>query len=141
MQRRRGFSIVEIMLSILVVGILFVSGLMIFYQGVLVQNMAEDKARANSAARAAVEEVKQIKYSLIPLDSTGSGFLDAPATTKPNSYTVTGGQIRVVRTITSSVAGVKTVTVNVYRIDISGHAGVQQTATVTLTSDIYKYGM
>ena len=141
MKNRKGYSLVEIMISILVVGILFISGLLIFYQGVQVQIMAEDQASANNLARKAIEEVKTYKWNVIPIDNTGAGYLDPPTNSKPNSYTTNDNSLRLERTVTVPELGIKRVTGNVWRIDVTGDPGQQENPTVTLVTDIYKFGM
>jgi prepilin-type N-terminal cleavage/methylation domain-containing protein len=136
---RSGFSLVEAMISLLLIGILFVAVLMIFYQTVGVQLSSEDLASANNYARSAVEEVKSMIWTRIPLDETGNWYLDPINLQKPNTYDSEDGEYHIVRTIANPEANLISVTVNVYAIDSPGEAGIAQDPKVTLSTNIYKY--
>ena len=136
---RSGFNILEVMISLMLVGILFISVLTMFYQTVNVQLLSEDLASANNYARAAVEEVKSMNWTLIPLDEAGTWYLDPSAQTKPNTYDSEDGEYHIVRTITRPEANVINITVDVFQIDSPGEAGIAAEPQVTLSTDIYKY--
>jgi prepilin-type N-terminal cleavage/methylation domain-containing protein len=138
---RQGFSLVEAMISIVLLGILAVGALLIFYQTVNVQLSGEDLASANNLARTGVEEVKLIPYANIPIDETGDWYLNPPTNTKPNTYDSPDGQFRVIRTITTPESNIKRITVEVYTIDSPGEDGVALEPDVTMMTDIYKYGI
>ncbi|MEP0813104.1 MAG: type II secretion system protein [bacterium] len=140
-RNRRGFSLIELMIAIVVIAIMFISALAIFFQTVHVQLTSEDQAIANNLARAAIEEVKSIRWSRIPLDSTGTGYLDPPRNTIANDFVTDDGELRVVRTIEIPETNIKRISVNVYQIDVSGRPGEQDVPIVTLVEDIYKFGM
>lgn len=139
--KRKGFSLIEVLIGLLIIGILFVSAMMIIVQTVRIQLISEDTAYANSLARRAVEEVKAINWTMIPLDSTGTTNLDPVNNRWPNSYKTEDGQYQVVRTITLPETNIKRITVNVFFIDSQGQAGVAEEPSVTMITDIYKFGM
>lgn len=140
-RNRRGFSLIEVMIAIVVIAIMFISALAIFFQTVHVQLTSEDQAIANNLARSAIEEVKTIRWNLIPLDSTGGGYLDPPSNTIANDYITDDGELHVVRTIVIPETNIKRVSVSVFQIDVSGRPGEQDVPIVTLVEDIYKFGM
>ncbi len=138
---RKGFSLVEAMISVVLLGILAVGALMIFYQTVNVQLSGEDLAAANNLARTGIETVKLIPWANIPLDSTGNWYLDPPTNSRPNTYNTADGQFKVVRTITVPETNMKRITVQVFTIDSPGEAGVSAESEVTMITDIYKFGI
>lgn len=138
---RKGFSLIEVLIGLLIIGILFVSAMMIIVQTVRVQLISEDTAYANSLARRAVEEVKAINWAMIPPDANGTAYLDPVNLRWPNSYTTEDGQYSVVRTITIPETNVKRITVNVFFIDSPGQEGEPEEPSVTMITDIYKFGM
>ncbi|MCD6118228.1 type II secretion system protein [bacterium] len=140
-RKSSGFTLLEAMISILVVGLLFLGALMIFYQSVEIQLSSEDVAYANNLARTGVEEVKALRWLNIPLDDTGTSYLDPYTQTKPNTYVTDDGEYRVVRTITDPMPDVKRITVNIYTIDSSGEGGVSSEPAVTMVTDLFKHGM
>lgn len=139
----RGFSLIEILAAMLVLGILFGGTGVLFYQSVKVELMAEDRARSNNLARAALEEVKRLTWTKIPLDLDGSGILDWDESGEglPNNYYTEDGEYHIIRTITVPEQYVKRVTVSVYTIDSPGVAGERDEPDVVLSTDIYKFGM
>lgn len=137
---RGGFSLMEVMIGLLIVGILFVSAMMVVYQTVNIQLMSEDTAYANSIARRGVEEVKAINWAMIPIDQTGAGYLDPVGNRWPNTYTSDDGKFKIVRTVTIPDTNIKRITVNIFLIDRPGEAGEAEEPHVTMVTDLYKFG-
>ncbi len=138
---RGGFSLIEVLVGLLILGVLFVSALLIVVQTVRIQLTSEDTAYANSLARRAVEEVKAVNWAMIPSDSTGSGFLDPVNNRWPNTYTTEDGQYKVERTITIPDTNVKRISIRVFFIDQQGEEGIEEVPSVTMQTDLYKFGI
>ncbi len=138
---RGGFSLIEVLVGLLILGVLFVSALLIVVQTVRIQLTSEDTAYANSLARRAVEEVKAVNWAMIPPDSTGSGFLDPVNNRWPNTYTTEDGQYKVERTITIPDTNVKRISIRVFFIDQQGEEGIEEVPSVTMQTDLYKFGI